>query len=413
MDMSFLHELLQEQRERFVARAAGTPRAVDIARCFADDRIVVISGVRRCGKSTLMRQMAAALPDFHFINFDDERLIAFTVADFSNLTIALSRISRVKVLLADEIQNVEGWERFVRRLHDEGWKVVLTGSNAHLLSSELATHLTGRYRLVELYPFSFTEFLSFNGFSTDRMPLTKRGAVLDLFDEYLEHGGFPEYLKNKDDDVLKRTYDDVVYRDIINRFRIKESRSFRELSHYLFTNFTGEVSYASMKNRLRYKSPMTVANHVGYLAQAYLVFELFKYDHSLKKQHVNNKKIYVIDNGMRNAIAFRFSKDVGKLLENMVLTELRRRSREVYYHRERQECDFLVREKQRVVEAIQVTYELNETNRIREFAGLTEAMRLQDLKSGTLLTHSAEGTEETDAGKVHIVPVWRWLIGQS
>ncbi len=410
MEISFLQELLQEQRQQFASRATGIPRRVDIARCFADDRIVVISGVRRCGKSTLMRQMAATLPAFHFVNFDDERLLSFTVTDFAALTIVLSRISPVKTLLADEIQNMEGWERFVRRLHDEGWKVVLTGSNARLLSSELATHLTGRYRLVELYPFSFAEFLTFKDFNPEPMTPGKRGSILNLFDEYLENGGFPEYLKSGDSDVLGQIYNDVVYRDIINRFRIRESRSFRELAHYLFTNFTGEISYASVKNMLRYKSPMTVASHIDCLAQAYMVFELFKYDHSLKKQHVNNKKIYVIDNGIRNAVALRFSSDSGRLLENIIFAELKRRGCDIYYHREKHECDFLVREKQRVVAAIQVTYELGPANRPRELAGLAEAMRLYGLQSGTIITYSAEGKEAVAAGEVRIVPAWRWLV---
>ena len=161
IDLRSLEEVIVDQFEAFSAKESGLPRVIDVQQIIASTQIVVISGVRRSGKSTLLRQIASKLTDYHYINFDDERLISFDVADFNQLLLAWNKRSPSKNILIDEIQNVQSWERFIRRIHDDGYKIYLTGSNAKLLSSELATHLTGRHVKVELYPFSFQEFLSF------------------------------------------------------------------------------------------------------------------------------------------------------------------------------------------------------------------------------------------------------------
>jgi len=409
-----LEELILDQKEVFLSRDPGTIRQLDFEHYLSHEQIVVISGIRRSGKSTLMRQFAGRFPAFYYINFDDERLIDFGLADFSRLMVAFQKIlPDVRVIFIDEIQNVEGWERFVRRIHDDGYKIFLTGSNARLLGSELATHLTGRYVKIELYPFSFAELLAFRQIGYGTVSSSKKAEILAVFDEYLEHGGFPEFIRYRDREFLQRTYDDILFRDIITRFGIREVKAFKQLVQYLFANLASEASYNALKKTLGFKSPMSVRSYIGFVEESYLIFECFRYDRSLKKQFANPKKIYVIDTGMRNAVAFRFSEDSGRLLENLVFIELKRRNDEVWYFRGKRECDFVIRDSGVITSAIQVCYELNGTNREREIGGLVEAMTDLGLEEGIILTYSQDERIPVDTGRtIAVVPVWRWLLGK-
>jgi len=412
--VSQLEEVTRSQKEVFLSRDPGIPRTIDVAQYTKTGQIVAISGIRRCGKSTLLRQIAQQYDAFHYINFDDERLIDFTTDDFSSLVLILEKIfPSLRVLFIDEIQNVAGWERFVRRIHDEGWKVFLTGSNANLLSAELGTHLTGRYVKITLFPFSFQEALAFRDIPAGEMTETTRAAVLSAFDRYLVEGGFPEYLKFKDPEYLKRTYEDILFRDIIGRAGIREVKPFRQLARYIFTNVANRASYQALKKTLNFKSAASVRDYVGYLEEAYLVFEIFRYDCSLKKQYVSDKKLYCIDTGMRNAVAFRFSGDTGRLFENLVFIELLRRNLSVYYFRQKHECDFVIEDRGVITAAIQVCFELNEENRSRELAGLTEAMETLSVENGMVLTCCQEETLTIDGRKIRIVPAWKWLLGSA
>lgn len=407
-----LEELVLSQKETFRAKDPGIPREVATGRFLKSDAIVVITGIRRCGKSTLLRQLAEQYDEFLYINFDDDRLMDFTVADFATLMLVFEKTSPgTRALFIDEVQNVPGWERFVRRVHDEGYKVFLTGSNANLLSAELGTRLTGRYLKITLYPFSFREVLRFRAVDTGRITEKKKAAVLQEFDAYLDGGGFPEYLKYGDPEYLKRTYDDILYRDIITRFGIREVKGFRQLAHYLFSNMANAATYNSLKNSLGFKSTVSVRDYVGFLEEAYLIFEIFRYDPSLKKQHIHEKKLYCIDTGMRNAVAFRFSGDRGRSLENLVLIELLRRKKAVYFCKNPQECDFITEEKGKITEAIQVCFELTADNREREVAGLMSAMDTHGLASGTILTYNQEETITRGGAEITVLPAWRWLTG--
>jgi len=408
---TLLEELLLDQKDSFISRAPGVSREINLERYHVTGQIVVISGVRRSGKSTLMRQFAALYPDFLYINFDDDRLMDFSIVDFSTLMLVYGKISPdIKVIFIDEIQNVTGWERFVRRIHDDGYKIFLTGSNAKLLSAELGTHLTGRYAKVELFPFSFREMLRFKGISASVLTQKKKAEILREFDLYLNGGGFPEYLKYGDEEFLKRTYDDILFRDIIVRFGIREVKAFRQLASFLFTNASNMESYNAIKKALGFKSVMSVRDYVGFLQEAYLVFELFKYDYSLKKQYVNDKKIYVIDTGMRNVVAFRFSDDRGRLLENLVFIELRRRGTSVYFCKDEGECDFVTDDRGTLMTAIQVCYDLTQENREREILGLANAMRTFSIPDGSLLTYNQEETIVHDGLTIKVLPVWKWLL---
>ena len=413
MNKLLLPDLIEDQRENFRAKPCGVAREVDFSRWTSHDRVVVISGIRRCGKSTLLRQFAERVDDYHYLNFDDERLFGFDVSDFDDLMQCFHQRSDSHLLLLDEVQNVEGWERFVRRVHDEGYKVVLTGSNAYLLSAELGTHLTGRHIRHELFPFSFREFLAFKNIETKGRTAKDKAKLSGAMGEYIFIGGFPEFLKCGDAELLQQTYEDILFRDIVSRHGIRDVKGFQNLAHYLFSNFTSEMNYNRLKNLLGFSSATSVRKYIGYLEQSYLISEIRRYDFSLKKQHVSGKKIYVVDNAMRGAVAFTFSEDRGRLLENMVFMELRRNGFDVYFQQERGECDFIALRKKAAPLLIQVCAELNLDNRDRELRGLQEAMERMPGAHGLVLTENQTDDVEMPCGesRVPVLPVWRWLLG--
>ena len=414
MEITQLEAIISDQLSVFQKKEQGFERHVNFQKFTVSNQITVISGVRRSGKSTLLRQFSLKLHDFYYINFDDERLINFTVSDFNNLIILWKKKYNSKFILIDEIQNIINWERFVRRVHDEGYKLFITGSNAKLLSSELSTHLTGRYQKLELYPFSFKELLDYHKLSSSStLTSIMKTKIFKLFDDFILHGGFPEYIKYKDDEYLKRIYEDIIYRDIITRFGIKEVKSFRELANYIFTNFTKEASYNALKDILGIKTSMSVRSYVGFLEESYLVFELFKYDFSLKKQYISDKKLYVIDNGIRNATAFYFSSDRGRLLENLVYIELKRRGVNLFYFKDKSECDFLIQNKNTITQAIQVTQRIDHSNEKREFEGILNSFERLKIKDGLILTENQDETRIINSKKIIIRPIWKWLLDKE
>lgn len=411
IDQYRLERIIQDQAKTFKEKETGVTREIDFKKYLKTEQIIVISGIRRSGKSTLLKQFSEYCQNYYYLNFDDERLIDFSVSDFQNLMVVFQKQYPSKTIFLDEIQNVQKWERFARRIFEEGYKIFITGSNAKLLNSELATHLTGRYYKIELYPFSFKEFLRFNKVNYNQITSKKEAEILKNFGSYLENGGFPEYVKTKNHESLKQIFEDIVHRDILTRFKIREVKNFKLLVNYLFSNFTAETNYNSLKNLLDFKSATTVKNYIEFMQGSYLVFELFKYDYSLKKQYVSNKKNYIIDNGVRNAVAFSFSKDSGKLLENLTFLELKRRREEIFYYKGKKECDFLIRRGFQIKEVIQVSQTLsNPETEEREIAGLLEAMEKFKLKKGLIITESEEGERIIKHKKIKIVPAWKWLL---
>lgn len=390
-DLDFV---VSDQREVFLSRSPGILRKIDFDLYLNSEQIVIVSGIRRCGKSTLLRQFADRLGhDFVYINFDDERLLHFEVSDFSILLTLWHKQNASRNIIIDEIQNIPKWERFVRRIHDEGYKVFLSGSNSKLLSGELGTHLTGRYKEIGLYPFSFAEYLDFAGIAVKKTTAS-RAAVSRAFDEYLLNGGFPLYCLTKDEEILATLYENILYKDILFRYTIQEKKAFRELAHYLISNIGKEFSYRNISRLLDIKSDTSTKNYISYMEASFLLFWVPKYDYSLKKQYVSNKKIYCIDNGLSSIVAFRFSQDSGRLLENMVFIELRRRGYQVYFHKKMKECDFVCLLHNQIISVIQVCEFLTPENRSRETEGLMEAMDTYRLSEGTILTR----------GKPEIIP---------
>lgn len=410
MPLAKLEEVAADQLKYFKGKEIGTQREIRFEKYLETKQITVISGIRRSGKSTLLAQFSKKYGSFYYINFDDERLIDFSVSDFDTLMTAFQKQYGAKTVFLDEIQNIAQWERFVRRIHDEGYKIFLTGSNAKLLSSELATHLTGRYVKIELYPFSFREFLIFSGIDWTKKGSAVRAEVLRAFDEYARTGGFPEFVKYRDEEFLKRIYDDILYRDLLTRFRIREVKAFKQLANFLFANIAKEASYNAIKNALGFKSVMSVKNYMEFMEESFLFFEMRKYDPSLKKQFVSNKKIYGIDNGMRNTVAFYSSEDEGRLLENLVFIELKRRGFDPFYFKGKRECDFILKEKNTIKEAIQVAAALNKQNSEREIEGLFEASETLGPGSAFILTKYEEDIIKIKTKSFIVKPIWKWLL---
>jgi uncharacterized protein len=412
--MALLSEVTEDQLNKFKDRDIGISRDVEFDKYIKTKQITIISGIRRSGKSTLLAQFSKQFENFYYFNFDDDRIADFTIEDFQQLIIAFQKLYPSKIIFLDEIQNVEGWERFIRRIYDEGYKIFITGSNAKLLSSELATHLTGRYVKIELYPFSFKEFLRFKKVDYNKKTSKAKAEIMKYFDAYLKFGGFPDFLKYGDEEFLKRIYNDILYKDLLVRFKIKEVKAFKQLASFLFTNFTGEVSYNSLKNTLGFKSATSVKNYIDFMQESFLIFELYKYDFSLKKQFILDKKSYVIDNGLRNVISFYFSEDLGKSLENLVFLELKRRGNEIYYYKNKKECDFLIKDKARIIQAIQASKDIEAgKNKDRELGGLMEAMAEFNLKEGTILTQFQEDIFQEGNCIINLIPIWKWLLEEK
>ena len=362
---------------------------------------LILSGIRRCGKSTLLHQLLKKLPNFYYLNFEDTRLDGFQIEDFEKLDeIFKEDYGKSEYYLLDEIQNIGKWELFVRSRLDRQKKFIITGSNASLLSKELGTRLTGRHINIELFPFSFTESLS----------MSKRKANAASFSQYLTHGGFPEYLKYEKQEILRELLMDIIQRDIIVRHKLRDSKIVKTIALYLLTNVGKEFSYNSLKKMFNLGSVNTAIAFVSYFEDSYLLFTVPKFDYSFKKQLINAKKVYSIDNGLSSSNSVSFSSDFGRMLENSVFLHLRRKYKEIFYFKGKGECDFLIKEQNKIKIAIQVSYELNEENKQREFDGLLEAVKKFNLSEGLILTFDQEDKFTIDGKQIIAKPVWKWMI---
>lgn len=423
MQKSLLKEIILEQEKDRKKLDKGVLRtALSVAlRQATLPHAVVVSGIRRCGKSTLLNQVIGDLykDGVYYFNFEDERLVDFSVENFNDLyEVFLELYGEKDVFFFDEVQNVPKWEVFVRRMQGKGCKFFITGSNASLLSRELGTKLSGRNVSIELFPFSFVEFLSFKGFQRSKNGLSltaERAALKKQFAEYLKHGGMPEYLKYQDQTLLKRVYEDILYRDIVARYGIKQVKPLRELGLYFLSNIGGTFSYNNLKKVLGLGSMNTIKSYADYLENSYLIFLISKFSYSLKEQFVALKKIYCIDNGLVESIAFQFSKNKGKFLENAVFLELRRNFSEIYYYKTANnlEVDFLVKSGKKEMKLIQVADNLdNDKTRQREINALVKAMDELKLKTGLILTDDTEEDLKIAEKDIKVIPLYKWLLGE-
>lgn len=379
--------------------------------------IKVIVGPRRAGKSVFCIQMLEGT-DFAYLNFDDERLVG--ISDYDELLKAIRQVYReTKTLLFDEIQNLRNWELFVNRLHRRGFNIIITGSNAHLLSRELSTHLTGRYVQFFVFPFSFVEFLRAKNFATDKTlwAKEKQGLLLNLLDSYLEKGGYPEVVVKGLDakNYLTTLFESILFKDIVKRYGVRYAKKLYDLAHYLVTNPSSEFSYTKLKTILEFRSVHTVENYVDYLAEAFLTFQVGRFSYKLKEQIKSPKKAYAYDTGVINAVKFKTARDSGRVMENLVAVELMRRGNNFYYYRssDGKEVDFVLKQGQKVGQLIQVCYAIGDPYTWkREVSGLVKAGK--DLKCDNLVILTWDHMSDVIHGgtKVAFLPLWRWLIGQ-
>ena len=395
-----LRSIVKRQRSELESLEYGIDRTVaakiDLKLPFA----IILSGIRRCGKSTLLRQVMKTTKNSHYFNFEDPRATGFEVNDFQKLDeIFKEEYGESDYYFFDEIQNVEKWELFVRTMLDKKKHLLITGSNASLLSRELGTRLTGRHLKHELFPFSYCEFLNF----------TLRRAGVDSFGEYMQKGGFPEYLKYGRSEILQELFNDIIMRDIVVRYKLRSPKTIKEMALFLTSNVGVEFSYNSLAKTFSLGSTNSAIAFVSHLEDSYLLFTVSKFDYSLKKQAVNPKKVYLIDNGLADVNSVSFSSNKGRMLENCVFLELRRTGKEVFYFRGDNECDFLVKEKNAITKAIQVSYELNEDNKKREINGLVEALEKLDLHEGIILTYDQRDELEISGKTIKVIPAWLWF----
>jgi len=415
MDKNLLKTVIADQEYYFEQAKGSVKRELPESFRTAPE-IVIITGIRRCGKSTLMQQIRAEQSESdYYINFDDERLVSFKVEDFQVLLEVFYELFGVqKTYYFDEIQNVQQWERFIRRLHDTGNKVYITGSNARMLSRELGTHLTGRYLSHQLYPFSFKEFILFKNpllLDENLYKTNIKATVLSLFDDYFNNGGFPNFVRTGDELALKTLFENILYRDIMVRNNLTNAIEIRELVSYLAGNYARLSTNSELAKIIGIKNPSTIKKYIGFLSDSYLIFQTYKYDYAVSKQILNPKKSYFIDNGLVKRVGFSFSDNLGHLLENLVYIELLRRGKEVFYYNKKQECDFLLVENKLVTHAIQVCYSFySEKTKKREIDGLLEAMGTFNLTTGLIITNSIEDTIIVEDKHITILPAYKWLL---
>lgn len=413
-----LKEVLVEQKSKIKLNEGFVIREkISEIKNFIDVKhSIIITGVRRCGKSVLLSQIMNNFFDkYYYINFEDERLADFDLKDFNKFyEVCIGLFGKSKTFFLDEVQNITGWEKWVRRMYEDNFKFFITGSNARLLSKELATLLTGRHLQFSIYPFSFREFLKFYKFDLKKedVYLTERRALIaKYFSQFLEKGGFPEYLKYGKIEILQEYFNDIIQRDIVERYELKNIRQLKELARYLITNTGNLTTYNQLKKSTEIKSVNTAINYLSYLENAYLLFKIPYFSYSLKKQIVNPFKIYAVDAGLRNSISFKFSKDWGRIYETVVGIELKRKNKEVYYWKnpQHEEVDFVVKDK--IKQMIQVCYDINDSNvKKREISALLKASKELKCRNLLIITDDYEAEEKVKGKKIKFIPLWKWLL---
>src|ERR1035437_1144652 len=416
MNKDRLKEIMFDQKDVFNSRKHLIHRDIELGKHISTSQVVIISGIRRCGKSSLLYLIKEKmkLKDFEYcyFNFDDERIIPdiSILEDIYNLHIEV--YGKEPTLFLDEIQNIGNWEKFVNRMYEQGIKIFVTGSNAKLLSSEISTSLTGRNKLIELYPFSFSEYLRFigNNYDLNRITAKSKSLLLKDFNHYFETGGFPLVVKENDTELINAYFQDILYRDIVSRYRLTQVNEIKQIGLYFASNIGKLFSYSILQGISGVKSLSSIKDYLYYYEQSYLYFYLKKFDYSVKKQIMNPKKVFTIDQAFAHRLGFHFSENKGRILENIVFLELLRRGKEVYYHSAKKECDFVVKKGLDIVEAIQVSYQVDINNHEREYQGLQEAMDTYNLKEGLVLTYNIEKYYIPNNAGIKILPVWEWLL---
>ncbi|QDA32076.1 ATP-binding protein [Thermococcus indicus] len=392
---------------------------------------VALIGARRSGKTTLAGLFLAKMveggmpPDATlYVNLEDPRFSPYLSLEFLEEIFSAYRTyvysGKNPLIILDEVQNVPGWEKWVRKVLDLGEaKVIVTGSTSSLLRSELSTLLTGRVLTVEVYPLGFREFLTFKGFSTDVKRLFgRREEVEALLREYLEFGGFPQVVLMDDEtlklELLRELFEGIVLRDIVYRHGFRDARAVKIVAELALSRFSSLVSVSRLRNELagivgRKVSPNFVDSVLDAMEEAYLSFRVPILSPKVKDAMRYPKKLYAIDTGIANVVGIRFTENIGRLAENAVARHLRQHFREVYYYRGKGEVDFLVKEGPKITRAIQVSWDIDESWE-REVEGLLEAMEAFNLNEGIIVTGWRSCEEKFGEKTVRCLPLWRFLL---
>ncbi len=411
MDKNKLRQVIIDQQELFKRREDLIERDIELKR--KGNEIVIISGIRRCGKSSLLKLISKNVEcSTLYVSFDDIRLTDFSKDNFEDVqSIAIELFGKGKIAyFLDEVQNIEHWERWVNNLYAQGIKVFLTGSNSNLLSSEISTYLTGRNNVIKLFPFSFKEYLRIKNVEAQKqMTSAQISMIFRHFKDYLDTGGFPLVVRNDDLQLSKQYFEDIVNKDILNRYQIRQVKETKDLLLYLFSNVGTPYSYSTLKQVTGIKSMSTIKNYIDYFRNVFLLYTLERFDYSIAKQKVSSSKPYAGDTSFLKTVSFNFTENLGKRLENLVFLHLLRNNKEAYYHFEKKECDFVVKEGLKISQALQVCLDLsNPETKKREIEGLQGAMAKYKLKEGLIL--AMEHEETIKSKKITIKPVWKWLL---
>ncbi len=393
-------------------------------------KIITLVGVRRSGKTSCLFNIISDLLEkskpittILYINFEDERLELKT----EELDLLLQAYQELypDILLDqcsfffDEIQNIAGWDKFVRRIYDRGTKnIFLTGSNARFLSSDIATSLRGRSISYEIFPLSFAEYLNFREVTPDLNSTKSIALINHHLADYLKHGGFPELIGYNDvlrNRVLQEYFNVMIYRDLAERYEIRNLPALKFFLKRIISSATKQVSVNNIYNELKSSGFKIGKNQLyDYLDAAvnvYLALILRKYSSSLVDRELGERKLYVIDTGLLNALDFKFSDDTGKALEQVVFLELKRREQEIYFYKEKSECDFIIKQGFEITEAIQVSASIsNVETRTRELRGLTDCCKKFGLKQGLIITLDDSNEFEHNGVMVTTMPLYRWLL---
>lgn len=423
MERSYIESVIRDQKEDFkfllereyVARAEE--RLVDLNSPLAQ----VVIGVRRSGKSTLcINVIKRSNLNFAYVNFDDERFMNVKAEDLNTILECLYQVyGSFDYLFMDEIQNVEAWHLFVNRLLRRGMHIIITGSNAKLLSGELATHLTGRHNKIELFPFSFLEFCMLRNIDTSYDTTKERGLLRSSFDEYIKSGGFPEIINTSSNakSYINTLVNSILDNDIVNRYRIKYAAEFEKLAKHVLNIVPAKINAKEMQNMFSFGSSHTVENYISYLENAYLISTISKFSYK-SRQRVTNNKAYAIDVSLMNLRqnALR-GENYGWKLETIVYGELLKRYKnkgyDIYYYDEPSyEVDFVICENNTVMQLIQVAYDISSpTTYKREIKALAKAGEKLKCSNQVLLSLYADKPSNTEEDKnIKVLDVLSWLI---
>jgi uncharacterized protein len=391
------------------------------------NKIISLVGNRRSGKTYFFYQLVKELlakgiakDQILYVNFDDDRLYPLKLEELDYLIESYYELfpenkNKIKYFFLDEIQTIDNWELFVRRLNDkENMKIYLTGSSSKLLSQEIATSLRGRTLSYYLYTLNFKEFLEFKNlkFTKNDVYSSKRYQLKKLFLEFLNDGSFPEVVleNNLKKEILNNYFDMFIYKDLVERYSIRNVDLLKKLSLYLLTNisnlFSASSYYKSVSKEISV-SKETILEYLSYLKEINLIFSVPIYSFSLKQQQVNPSKIYAIDNGLRNAVSFKFSEDEGRLAENLVFMELKRKLKEIYYWKGKGEVDFIIKNKDNSVDLINVCY--NNEIPEREIKSINEFIEKHPntkINNKIIITKDLEKSEKG----IKYMPLWKWLL---